>query len=154
MDKAYDHENSEVLLCKLRRANNKEGGRGDGRDKSESSEGKKEGDSCVVKGGAAGTAVSAAGAGDTAEGDGSAVGAKTLCSDKRGDAVSISVGPSAAEATAQGAAIPADGLSLAGVSLSPSLRSSVAPGSVDANGSSPNGGAELTPAVTGGNPLR
>lgn len=31
MDKVYDHENSEVLLCKLRRANNKGKGRGGGR---------------------------------------------------------------------------------------------------------------------------
>lgn len=150
MDKAYDHENSEVLLCKLRRANNKESGRGDVRDRAE---GKKEGAACVVDDEAAETVVSAAGAGDTAEGDGSAVGAKTLCSDK-GDTVSICVGAAATEAAAEGAATAADGLSLTEVSLSPSLSSSVAGESAGANGGSPNGGAKLAAAVTGGNPVR
>lgn len=154
MDKAYDHENSEVLLCKLRRANNKEGGRGDVRGKSDGSEGKKEGVSCVVAGGAAGAAVCAAGAGDNEEGGGSAVGAKILSSD-RGVAVGITSGPGLAttEAAAEEASTAADGLSLAGVSVSPSLPWSVAHESVDANGSSPNEGAVLT-AVTGSNPLR
>lgn len=149
MDKAYDHENSEVLLCKLRRASNKEGGRGDGREKPEGKEGKKGEASCAVEGRATGT-MSTAGEGDEAEGcSRSAGGAKTLCSDK-GDAVrNTRVEPAAAEAAAEAA----DGLSLTGVSLSPSLLSSAALESVDANGSSPNGGALLT-TVKGGNPPR
>eukprot|EP00903_Cladosiphon_okamuranus_P005605 g5577.t1 len=144
MDKAYDHENSEVLLCKLRRANKTEGGRGDPKDKSyDGNEGKKEGASCVVTAGAVGTAVSEAGAWDNAEGGGSAVGAEKLCSSSSGP------GLAPAEAEAEEASKAADGLSLAGVSLSPSA----AHESADANGSSANGGAVLT-TVTGGNTLR
>lgn len=147
MDKAYDHENSEVLLCKLRRANNNEGGRGDGREKPQESEGKKEEAPSAVQEAAAGTGVCAAGAGGEAEGDGSAVFAKTVCSDK-GDAGSTnSVGPAAAAAEA------ADGLSLAGLSLSRSSPSSDARETVDANGGGSNGGALLT-TVTGNDPLR
>lgn len=129
MDKAYDHENSEVLLCKLRRANNKESGRGDG-GKSGGSEGKTEEASCAVEGAAAAAvagAASAAGAGDGDEGcPRAAGGAKTLYSDNNG------VEPAAAEAAAEAAATAAHRLSLAGVSLSPSLPSSVARESVDA----------------------
>eukprot|EP00752_Nemacystus_decipiens_P016329 g14604.t1 len=156
MDKAYDHENSEVLLCKLRRTNNKEGGRVDGRDKSEGIGGQqKEGASCVAEQGTTGQAVSAAAAGHRADGE-SGAGAKTPCPDQ-GDAVSAYVGPAAADAAATAATIAEAGLSLAGVSLSPSLPSSAAgeseSESVEANGSSPNGGATLT-TVADGTPHR
>lgn len=144
MDKTYDHENSEVLLCKLRRANNVEGSRGDGSGKSEGGQGKKKEAPCGVDGGAAGrTASAAGGVGDKAENHGSS-----------GDAVSKSTEPAAAqEAAAEAAATAVDGLSLAGVALSPSLSSSAARESVDANGSDPKGGALLT-TVTSGSPVR
>lgn len=143
MDKAYDHENSEVLVCKLRKTTGSSsgssrgggsGGKGGGggcKDKGQPAEGMMPGDNkntggvCLVGEGEA-SAVEAAGAAPPVDktdgagggGGGSGGGSETPCSE-RGEQVIAPV--AATTTTARTTATDcADGSSLSGVSLSSS----------------------------------